>query len=66
MPWGVAGLLAQAVNDAALGEVVGRMKRLRIFPEMCASTVCLFGSSTWNIVPASTFVILPSTSIACS
>jgi len=43
--------------------LVRRMKRLRIFPEMCASTVCSFGSCTRNMVPARTEVILPSTSI---
>src|SRR3954465_15112304 len=42
------------------------MKRLRILPEMWASTLCLLPSSTRNMVPASTEVILPSVSITSS
>src|SRR5215471_8990302 len=42
------------------------MKRLRIFPEICASTRCSFLSATRNIVPGSTLMIVPSSSIAFS
>jgi hypothetical protein len=42
------------------------MKRLRILPEMCASTVWLFANSTWNMVPGNTEVIVPSISIVLS
>src|SRR4051812_40815503 len=42
------------------------MKRLRMRPEIWASTMCLLGSSTRNIVPASTDLIVPSSSIASS
>src|SRR5438105_10647472 len=44
--------------------MVRRIKRLRIFPEMCARTRCSFESSTRNIVPARTEMIFPSSSIA--
>lgn len=43
-----------------------RTNRLRIFPEMVASTTCLLSSSTRNIVPAKTAMILPSTSMCSS
>src|SRR5437667_2271692 len=44
--------------------MVRRIKRLRIFPEICARTRCSFASSTRNIVPARTEMIFPSSSIA--
>src|SRR3954471_17101245 len=40
------------------------MKRLRIRPEIWARTTCLLGSSTRNMVPARTDLIVPSSSIA--
>ena len=42
------------------------MKRLRILPEMWASTVWLFANATWNMVPGNTEVIVPSISIVLS
>src|SRR5258708_39190066 len=42
------------------------MKRLRILPEIWARTLCWLPSSTRNMVPASTEVILPSVSIVSS
>src|SRR5712692_10326716 len=43
-----------------------RMKCLRILPEMCASTLCLFSSSTWNIAFGNVSRTVPVTSIASS
>src|SRR5213075_2132091 len=43
-----------------------RMKCLRILPEMCASTLCLFSSSTWNMALGSVSSTVPVTSIASS
>jgi hypothetical protein len=42
------------------------MKFFRIFPEMWASTWCPFGKATRNIVPGSTCVIDPTSSIGSS
>src|SRR5437762_6059616 len=42
------------------------MKRLRIFPEMCARTRLLFASATRNMVPGSTVMMVPSSSMAFS
>src|ERR1700674_1438843 len=44
--------------------VVRRIKRLRIFPEICARTRWSLASWTRNIVPARTEIIFPSSSIA--
>src|SRR2546426_4695245 len=46
--------------------MVRRTQRLRILPQIVASTVCLFSSSTRNIVPARTAATTPSTSICSS
>src|SRR5213594_2467299 len=43
-----------------------RMKFLRIFPEMCARTTCLFSSSTLNMAFGSVSTTVPTTSIASS
>src|SRR6266550_7214122 len=43
-----------------------RMKCLRILPEMCASTLCLFSSSTWNMALGRVSKTVPVTSIASS
>src|SRR6185437_5700434 len=43
-----------------------RMKFLRTFPEICARTSCPFGSDTRNIVPGSTCVTVPVSSIGSS
>lgn len=42
------------------------MKRLRILPEIWASTSCPLGRRTLNMVPASTAQMVPSTSISLS
>ena len=42
------------------------MKRLRIFPEICARTRRWFASATRNMVPGSTIVMVPSSWIAFS
>src|SRR5262245_66563463 len=42
------------------------MKRLRIFPEMCARTRRSFASATRNMVPGRTIVMVPSSSMAFS
>src|SRR6266404_4194104 len=44
--------------------IVRRIKRLRILPEICARTKCSLASATRNIVPGSTDMIIPSSSIA--
>src|SRR5881397_2459837 len=43
-----------------------RMKFLRIFPEMCARTTCLFSSSTLNMAFGSVSTTVPTTSMASS
>src|SRR5579864_1398004 len=43
-----------------------RIKFLRIFPEMCASTWCLFSSSTRNIALGSGSITVAITSMASS
>src|SRR5690606_36605993 len=43
-----------------------RIKFMRIFPEIWASTECPFFSSTRNMAFGSVSVTVPSTSIACS
>src|SRR6267154_5387235 len=61
--------LSRSYGDISIltrSPMVRRMKRLRILPEICASTWCLLVSSTRNIVPASTASIRPSISIGCS
>ena len=42
------------------------MKFLRIFPEMCAKTTCLFSSSTLNMALGSVSTTVPTTSMASS
>src|SRR5207302_37660 len=43
-----------------------RMKCFRILPEMCANTLCLFSSSTWNMALGNVSRTVPVTSIASS
>src|SRR5687767_10012547 len=43
-----------------------RTQRFLILPQMVASTMCLLGNSTRNIVPAKTAETTPSISIGCS
>ena len=54
------------ISTLTLSPTLIRMKFLRIFPEMCASTSCPFGSDTRNIVPGSTCVTVPVSSIGSS
>src|SRR4030095_4728415 len=54
------------ISSFTRSPIVRRIKRLRIFPEICASTRCSFASATRNIVPGRTDRIVPSTSIAFS
>ena len=50
------------ISIFTLSPAVSRTKRLRIFPEIVASTWCLFANSTRNIVPGRTVCTTPSTS----
>jgi len=61
--------LAVSYGDISIftrSPIVSRMKRLRIFPEMCARTMRSFASATRNIVPGSTIMMVPSNTIAFS
>src|SRR5215467_7238772 len=53
-------------STATLSPARIRMKFFRIFPEMCASTWCLFSSSTRNIAFGSGSITVAITSMASS
>lgn len=61
--------LSRSYGDISIftrSPVVILTHRFRIFPEMVARTMCLFGNSTRNMVPARTLCTRPSISMCCS
>src|SRR5579859_3158195 len=61
--------LSRSYGDISIltrSPTVKRTKRLRILPQMVASTRCLLSSATRNMVPGRTVLTLPSISMCCS